>query len=605
MLKQIIMTAAIAALPTMIIAQAQNEQLAYQYFRDGEFEKAAEVFAGLYETHPSNVNTYVFYLRSLLQCNRLKEAEKVAQKQRRQFPSVLRYGVDLGYVLETAGETSRAQKQYESCIAEIKNEPARIHELAGAFLMYQHHQYALKTYEQGRKLLARSDAYCAEIAGIYEAGKDYRAAMNEYITLLLSQEKMLEFVQTRLLTWLTGESEETCSEIVHSALLKAISKYPDSRVFEMLMIWYSMQKKDFSAAITLAKALDRRYRTGGRDVYALAVAAAQHHDFSAAKDACRYILSFAEESTPYHPFARLLLLHSQLDEAIALYPSSQALNAETDQRIGAYFAEHPVTGERFELYRKWLLFKASHLNQMPVSKQLISQQLGQNLLPAKDKAILKLDMGDILQWEGDVWEAALLYWQVEKDFPNDTVGQLAKFKNAKLSFHLGEFDWAMAQLDVLRAATSKLIANDAMYFSLLIFDNKNEEDSVNVALIQFAKADFLMDCKRWDEAWAMLDSVESQTPYHSLSDDVLYRKAHIALARQQYRRADSLYSALTAAYQYDLLADDALFEQAQLYETYLKDPWQAMDLYQKLLTLYPDSIHVADARKKIQALRSQ
>jgi tetratricopeptide (TPR) repeat protein len=599
------MISALAVLPIMLSAQAQNEQLAHQYFRDGEFEKAAEVFAELYEKNPSHINTYVFYLRSLLLSNRLKEAEKVAQKQRRQFPSVLRYGVDLGYVMETAGETVKAQKQYESCIAELKNEPARIQELAGAFLMYQHYQYALKTYQQGRKLLALPDAYCGEIAAVYETGKEYQLAMNEYITLLLHQERMLDYVQTRLLTWLTGEYEEEGSQIIHASLLKAINKYPDSRVFEMLLIWYSMQRKDFSAAITLAKAIDKRYKTGGKDVYMLAVVAAQHHDFSAAKDACIYILSLSEESTPYRPFAQMLLLHSRLDEAISLYPSDEALNTETDQRISAYFAEHPVTGDRFELYRKWLLFKASHLNQMPLSKQLIAQQLEQNRLPARERAILKLDMGDILQWEGDVWEAALLYWQVEKDFPNDTIGQLAKFKNAKLSFHLGEFDWAMAQLDVLRAATSKLIANDAMYFSLLIFDNKQEEDSVNAALIRFAQADFLMDCKRWDEAWTMLDSVESEALYHSLSDDVLYRKAHICVARQQYHRADSLYSALVAAYPHDLLADDALFEQAQLHETYLKDPFQAMDLYQKLIMLYPDSIYVADARKRFQALRGK
>ena len=91
---------------------------------------------------------------------------------------------------------------------------------------------------------------------------------------------------------------------------------------------------------------------------------------------------------------------------------------------------------------------------------------GPNLL-----AGCKLDLGDIYLMNNQPWDATLFYSQVEKDFPNTAIGQDAKFRNAKLAYYTGDFTWAKGQLDVLKAATSQLIANDALNLSLLISDN--------------------------------------------------------------------------------------------------------------------------------------
>ena len=64
-----------------------------------------------------------------------------------------------------------------------------------------------------------------------------------------------------------------------------------------------------------------------------------------------------------------------------------------------------------------------------------------------------------------------------KEFKNDPLGHLAKFKNAQVYYFSGEYDWCQAQLDVLKASTSKLIANDALELSVLITDNYNMDTS--------------------------------------------------------------------------------------------------------------------------------
>ena len=53
----------------------------------------------------------------------------------------------------------------------------------------------------------------------------------------------------------------------------------------------------------------------------------------------------------------------------------------------------------------------------------------------------------------------------------------------------------------------------------------------------------------------------------------------------------------------DLLADDAIFLLAELYEYYMKDIPQAMEMYKKLLKDHSNSIYAVDARKRFRELR--
>ncbi|MFZ4549479.1 MAG: tetratricopeptide repeat protein, partial [Bacteroidales bacterium] len=54
----------------------------------------------------------------------------------------------------------------------------------------------------------------------------------------------------------------------------------------------------------------------------------------------------------------------------------------------------------------------------------------------------------------------------------------------------------------------------------------------------------------------------------------------------------------------DLLADDALYNLAGLFENQLNDKAKAMQLYEKILTQYPGSLYVVDARKRFRSLRN-
>jgi outer membrane protein assembly factor BamD (BamD/ComL family) len=226
-------------------------------------------------------------------------------------------------------------------------------------------------------------------------------------------------------------------------------------------------------------------------------------------------------------------------------------------------------------------------------------------MPALDemnRAQAKLEKADITLFTGDIWEASLLYSQVEKAFKNDVLGQEAKFRNAKLSYYKGDFEWAQAQLLVLKAATSKLIANDALDLSMIITDNLGQ-DSVREPLQMFARADLLMYQNKDSLAEITLDSITKAYPFHPLADEVLFRKYKMAARKQDFKNALSLLETIAAKYPEDIFADDACYYSAEIYSLNLHDAQSAMKWYKELIEKYPGSIFTSDARYKYRRLR--
>jgi tetratricopeptide (TPR) repeat protein len=245
---------------------------------------------------------------------------------------------------------------------------------------------------------------------------------------------------------------------------------------------------------------------------------------------------------------------------------------------------------------------AFYLNEPDKATDLLNKALDMKSFSTEERARCKLELADILLLNNDPWEATLLYQQVYKDFKNDLIGQEAKFRNTKLSFYIGEFAWAKAQADILKAATSKLIANDAIALSVLIGENL-DPDSTTFGLQMYARAD--LDDFRNDDDLALrtLDSVPGKFPGHPILDDVLLKKAEILVKTGAYTKADTTYGQLIADFPESVLADEALFGRARLRDNYLNDKSGAMGFYEELMTKYPGSVFVPEARLRFRILR--
>jgi tetratricopeptide (TPR) repeat protein len=179
---------------------------------------------------------------------------------------------------------------------------------------------------------------------------------------------------------------------------------------------------------------------------------------------------------------------------------------------------------------------------------------------------------------------------------------MARFKVAKTSYYKGDFKWAESQLKILKQSTSQLTANDALDLKLLISDNKLE-DSLQVALKQYAKADLLAFQNKTKAAISKLSSILENHKTETIVAQTLLKQAQLFELEKEFESAQNNYEKLIADFKEGFLIDDALFALATLYENKLAQPERAKELYETIIFNHADSIYFVEARKRYRALR--
>lgn len=586
-----------------VAAQAQggtDEQLAAQYFQRGEYDKAALYYDKLYRSQPSE-----YYYEQLFRCQvSLKDyesAEKLAKDQLRRQNGDPRYIVDLGSVYRAQGDDDKAMQQFQKALKGMKYDQASVRNLANAFSKYNELDLALEAYERGQNGLKDGTNFHYEIATIYAAKGDVPAMVKQYIDLLGANESYIQAVQNGLARYIDFSVADSRSETLRTELLRHIQKDPQKTIYQELLIWMYIQQKDLTSALVQSKAMDKRFGEGGQRVMELAEVAVTNEDWSTAVKCYQYVVTLGSEG-PNYLRARIGEVNTLDRQLTAQAEPAREELVTLQQKYEVTISELGRSRGTLELVRGLARLKAYYLNDAPGAITLLEEGITTPGADPKSQAEMKLDLGDIHVLNANIWEASLLYSQVDLDFKQDMLGHEARLRNAKVSFYAGDFLWAQGQLDVLKASTSKLIANDAMELSLLISDNLGA-DSNSVPLSMYAHAQLLSFQHRYDEALTELDSLTLTYPMHSISDEVFMERFRIAYARHQYDSAAVWLVKITEQYPNDILMDNALIELGRLYDTKLKDPEKAKQYYERLLFEQGGSIFVPEARDRFRRLR--
>lgn len=580
--------------------EQENEKLAFQYYGNKDYEKALELFRDLYDKQSTH-HHYTYYLFCLTALDKFSEAEKLVRSKIKNEPGSYRYEVDLGYIYLLTDKPEKATRSFDDVIGRMKPNKTNISEIANAFLSRQLYDYAIKTYTRGRELLQYSDHFNRELALVYEISGNYTAMIEEYLDMLEQDPSQLEMVQNRFQNILDKDIEDKISDALRESLLKRNQRNPENRYYGEMLLWLSVQRKDFEFALIQAKSLDTRFNEGGMLVFSVANLSLSNKDYAVAIEAFNYLLKMGPLN-PYYAESLAGILQAKFLRITEGYNYQIKDLQSLKQEYNTALNELGRNARTVVLMRDLAHLQAFYLYELDESVQLLEEAININGTPEKVKAGIKLELGDIYLFVGEVWEASLLYSQVEKAFKNDPTGHEAKFRNARLSYFIGEFEWAKAQLNVLKAATSKFIANDAMELSLLISDNM-DPDSTYTGLSLYSRADLLIYRGQDSLAMLTLDSIRMLGLYHSLDDEVLFSKAGIYIRKKDFISADSVLDKIVRDYQYDILADNALFKRAELQAGVLNNKDKSMELYQQLMVDYPGSLFTTEARKRFRQLR--
>jgi tetratricopeptide (TPR) repeat protein len=578
-----------------------DEQLAAQYYASGDYDKAVVYYEKLYDKTPIAIY-YNYYLNCLIFTKDFKKAEKLVKKQANRNPGSLQFKVDMGRVYRAEGEEDKAKKEFSAAINAIgpATSANAVIDLSNSFLGIGEMDYAIDALKKGRKEMNGIYSFNVELAEIYALKKDFAPMTSEYLDLLEINAGYKQQVQNSLQAKMDEDAEGKIEPLLKTELIRRSQKDPDKIIWSEMLIWLYIQQRNFSGALIQAKAVDKRKKFEGAKVMELAETARANGDYDAAVDAYDYVISLGPEKENYRE-ARTEKVKTKYEKVTTgSYTPADLTALETE--MNATLDELGRDVRTVSLMRTLAHLEAFYLFKTKDAIKLLEQAIAIPGISVMQQAECKLELGDVLLLDGQVWEASLRYSQVEKAFKFEPIGEEAKFRNAKIAFYIGDFEWSQVQLNVLKGSTSRLISNDAMYLSILITENL-ALDSNPVPLQHFANADLMLFQNRFDKASLYLDSIDRDFPTHSLEDDVLFMRYKIAYKQQKWQEAANFLETILSKYPTDILGDDATFYLAELYDYKLNDKAKAMQYYQDLFVKYPGSLFVVDARKRYRQLR--
>lgn len=569
---------------------SQEQQLAYQYFMSGEYDKAATIYKELHEKNSYN-SSYLSYLVDCYQeLEKWQKATDVINKHLVKYPYQKQFLVDLGYNFQLQHKQKEANLYYEKALEAILDKKYNSYSIAKTFQDNFLLNYALKAYKKAMEINPKAN-YNYQIATIYaEQGKIVKM-FEVYLTLVERNNGYYNVVKNNIGKFITEDNENKNNLILKKLLLKRSQNNPKNS-WNLLLSWLYIQQKEYKKALIQEKALHKRNDGDLKNIVALGKIAFEDKDFNTSKNCFNYVL----ESKPNKSLeikSKMYLLEIEL--------KTNTNYKEIESQFSTLFKEYGKNETTIDLqliYAEFLAFKKVETKKATT----FLQETLKLSLNKYNKGKTKIKLADILIYNGKFNSALIYYTQVQNDLKNHPIGQLAQYKTALASYFKGDFDWAQSQLKILKKATSQLIANDALHLHLLILDN-TKEDSLKIALKKYAKADLLAHQNKNKQALDSLNIILNRYKNHPITDEALYKQAKLFEKTKQFTKAENNYLKIIALNKEDILADDANYYLAELYSNKLNQLEKAKQYYKKIIFNYPSSIYLVDARKKYRKLR--
>jgi tetratricopeptide (TPR) repeat protein len=568
---------------------AQEQQLAYDYFRKGEYEKAAGVYEKLYVENKFNAH----YLSKLIDCyQQLEEftkAKESIEKHLEEFPSQVHFYVEIGYNYELQYLQSEADSYYKKALSTLDVKTNYGYSIGKAFQENHLLDYALEAYKKTMIQNPKAN-YSLQVASIYGEKGEINNMFDTYLSMVDVDEKYTNTIMRYIGKYITGDSQNEYNTVFKRLVLKRLQSNQKNSWNELLS-WLFMQQKEYDKAYIQEKALHKRSLESLEGIVRLGEIAFDNKEYETTEKCFDYVLENTVDVVEIMD-AKLYKLYINIETSEDF--------SDVNSQFQALFNEYGKSTSTLDIqiaYADFLTFKYNQPDQaIKVLKDAL--KLRSNNF---QKGAIKIKLGEVLVFNNRFNEALIYFSQVQASLKNHILAQKARFKVAQTSYYKGDFDWAETQLKVLKGSTSQLIANDALDLSLIINDNI-VQDSLRLALKTYAQADLLAYQHKNQQAVDSLNTILTQHKGHAIEDEALFKQAKVFEEMKLYEKAESNYLKIIKINAEDILVDDAYYNLGEI-NSQQNNIEKAKEYYQKIIFDFPSSIHLVDARKKYRKLR--
>ena len=570
----------------------QSLQLAQNFFDKGEYEKALSYYKKTLEVAGDNPQAYFGVISSLQQLERFDEAETMLRNRLEASPQNSGILIDIGHNFALQKAETKAEEYYQKALEALAENPRQAFGIGMSFEKYSLLDFAAKAYQKANELMPNAGLEL-KLTRIYGEQGKLQEMFESYLNLVIKDEKYFPYANRELGGFITEDATAEPNVLLRNSLLKRLQADPNP-FYNQILSWLYVQQKEYMKALIQEKAIYKRAAVSNLNpIVDLVYTAKRDGDLESAKKITNYLIEEAPQS--------FKLRVQQLKLSLDVETANSSNYDEIEENFRSVIQEHESSVETIPLqidFGRFLAFKAEKVTEAEsLLKSLLVKAINNY-----DKSRIKMAIADVLVLQEKFNEALITYTQVQKMVKNDQIAQDAQFKVAKTSYYKGDFEWAQTQLNVLKKSTSQLIANDAMELSLMIKDN-TLEDSTQVALKKYAHADLLAYQGKNKQAITELTQLLQEHKGDKIEDEALFKQAQLYELEEQYLLAEENYLAILNNYGNDLLADNAAWNLAEMYNDKLKLPEKARQYYEKILFNFEDSIYFIESRKKYRSLR--
>ncbi len=588
----------LALLPVWLLAQTGEVELAEQYYKDGEFQNALNLYSKLQKKDPS-IRLFNQRIASCYgELEQYEEGIDFLSKAMRKTPDDHVLPFMKADLMRFSGDADGAKALENKVIVNDLSTEAEFMEAGGYNYQRGRQDLALETYVQARKTMRDKYAFSGEIANLYGQAGEYALATQEYLVMLEKRLERVETIKINVLNLVNDDSKEK----IETVLLEEVQKNSRDRELRGLIYEFYVLTENFYEAFIQVKSIDRLNNNQGALVYNFAMTLRNNKEYRLSNKALDYIIENYENTSYGDKAYQEKTVNTEL-VAFETLPLDTNLIRDAVNSYEDLLTKRGRFPQYFEaMYRKANL-QAFYLFDLEGATAELNQMLNLGI-PPQSSARANLLYGDVLLMQKEYNKSKLRYNMVAEAFKDGQIGAMAKFKQGRLSYFKGDFEYSKARLKTIKDNTSNDISNDAIQLFLVIQDNIGL-DTTTTALERFAQAQLLVFQRDFDPALVLLDSILFAFPNHTLTDDILWEKASIFEQKNDIQKTLGFLERIITEFPTDIHGDDALYKKAQIYDFTLNDKEQAMKLYIDFLRNYTGSLYIVAVRKRIRELRNE
>jgi tetratricopeptide (TPR) repeat protein len=594
---------------------AMKLRLAQSFEQAGEWEQAVALYEGLYRSSPAN---YVFFdglRRGYTQLRAYDKAINLVERQLTLEKNDIGLLASLGGLFYESGAEQKADSVWNRVIQIDPKNIGLYRVVASQMMEHRLFDRAIDVYQKGRSATGNEDAFTDELATLYTVLQQYSAASTEFIKLLKATPQQLPFIENRIASFtIRGEGLRAATDVTQAEL----KKDPEDITLHKLFAWLSIEGKYYETALHEYILIDHLSQASGAELLGFAGRASQDKSYKVAADAFRSVIDLSRNPAI---LAQARLGYAQaMENASTQSDSSIVLNAaEPGSEAGVPSGRVSETEKNFQgvvrLYEAVIKdypnseYAAQSLYRIGIIRMqrffdlngaLDAFRQAKNITHSPEVANdASLRSAEVFVARNDLVSARKEYQALARS-PLAVYQQRAQFSIAELDYFEGNADTALAELKPLTANLHSDLTNDALMLQYFILENRTSNPA---ALRAYAKADLLMRQQKYSEAFAQFNEVVQTFPTTLLVDDATMKIGELLLLLDRPNDALVTFRHIVDDMPESILRDKAQMKIAETYQGVLKDKAKATAAYEQILSKFPNSLYLEEARKRIRQLR--